>query len=243
MAAKRFGRLAAVSAVAWLTLGFGPAARPPESGAGPAAAPSTFAPAFFVSTSGNDSNPGTAAAPFATLDRARLALRTYKRPAVTGPIVVQVAEGTYRLDRTLVFTPEDSGIETANVLFAAEPLGKVTLSGSRKIDGVWKPYKDGILVCDLPPALRGGDAFTQLFVNGKRQTLARFPNRDDSKPGRSGYVLPAGKIPDTQRDPKPGADDDMTFSGGAPRGVLFNPATFTPRRWARPEEAVIHIYQ
>jgi hypothetical protein len=206
-------------------------------------APSTFAPAYFVSASGNDANPGTAAAPFATLDRARLALRTYKRPPVTGPIVVQVAEGTYRLDRTLVFAPEDSGIETANVLFLAEPPGKVTLSGSRKIEGSWKPYKDGILMCELTAAMRGGAPFTQLFVNGRRQTLARFPNRDDAKPGRSGYVLPAGKIPDGLRDPKPGPDDDMTFSGGAPRGVLFNPAAFTPRRWARPEEAVIHIYQ
>jgi len=212
----------------------------------PSPAPPSAAPgraAYYVSPSGDDRNPGTEAAPFATLDRARQALRAHKRPPVTGPIVVQVAEGIYRFDRTLVFAPEDSGIETAYVLFTAAPGAKVTLSGSRKIEGAWKPYKDGILMCELPAAMRGGAPFTQLFVDGKRQIRARFPNRDDSQPGRSGYVLPAGRIPDGLRDPHPGADDDMTFSGGAPRGVLFNPATFTPRRWARPEEAVIHIYQ
>jgi len=35
----------------------------------------------------------------------------------------------------------------------------------------------------------------------------------------------------------------MTFSGGAPRGILFDSASFTAKRWARPEEAVIHIFQ
>jgi hypothetical protein len=243
MAKMRFGRLAAVAAIAWITLGFGPAARPTESDAVSAAASSTFTPVFFVSVTGSDANPGTAAAPFTTLDRARLALRTYKRPLMTGPIVVQVGEGTYRLDRTLVFTPEDSGIETANILFITAPGAKVTLSGSRKIEGSWKPYKDGTLMCELPAAIRGEAPFTQLFVNGKRQTLARFPNRDDSRPGQSGYLKPAKRIPDDMPNPNPGADEDMTFSGGAPRGILYDPATFTAQRWARPEEAVIHIYQ
>ncbi len=35
----------------------------------------------------------------------------------------------------------------------------------------------------------------------------------------------------------------MTFSGDSPRGLLFDPASFTAKRWARPEEAVIHIFQ
>jgi hypothetical protein len=35
----------------------------------------------------------------------------------------------------------------------------------------------------------------------------------------------------------------MTFSSGAPRGVRFDPAAFTTKSWAKPGEAVIHIYQ
>jgi len=232
----------------WALIVFGFVAMSGAAAPGPAPVPridsaAGFAPAFYVSTKGDDANPGTKAAPFATLERARLALRTYKRPAALGPVVVEVAEGTYRLARTLAFTPEDSGTETAPILFAAAAPGKVILSGSRKIDGAWKPYKDGILMCELPAALRGGPAFTQLFVDGKRQARARFPNKDESKPGHSGYIAAKGPVPVGLRDPKPGPDDDMTFSGGAPRGLLYDPASFTAKRWAHPEEAVIHVFQ
>jgi len=199
-------------------------------------------PAFYVSGSGNDRNPGTKAAPFATLARAQQALRSRKKTA-SGPAVVEVRQGTYALDRPLVFSPEDSGSQASPVVFAASPGERVTISGSRALDCRWKPHRDGIVMCDLPAVKRGELHFSQLFVNGKRQTLARFPNRDDSKPGRSGYIHPAARIPDGRPDPKPGENDDMTFSGGAPRGIIFDPASFTAKRWARPEEAVIHIFQ
>jgi len=198
--------------------------------------------AFYVSVSGNDRNPGTKTAPFATFVRAQQALRSWKRPA-SGPAVVEVRQGTYALDHPLVFLPEDSGSEASPVVFAASPGERVTITGSRALDCRWRPFRDGILMCDLPAVKQGELRFSQLFVNGKRQTLARFPNRDDSKPGRSGYIHPAGPIPDDLRDSNPGEDDDMTFSGGAPRGILFDPASFTAKRWARPEEAVIHIFQ
>ena len=35
----------------------------------------------------------------------------------------------------------------------------------------------------------------------------------------------------------------MTFSGEVQRGITFSPATFTGKRWANPDEAIIHIYQ
>ena len=35
----------------------------------------------------------------------------------------------------------------------------------------------------------------------------------------------------------------MTFSTQAPMGVRFDPATFTKKRWANPQEAEIHIFQ
>jgi hypothetical protein len=86
--------------------------------------------------------------------------------------------------------------------------------------------------------------FTQLFVNGKRQTRARYPNADPSDPKRyTGYLQAAGTVGDEVTDPVPGNDDDMTFSGGSVRGVRFALDTFSPRVWSRPEEAIIHIYQ
>ena len=198
--------------------------------------------AFYVAASGKDSNPGTKAAPFATLARAQQALRSRKETS-PGPVVVEVRQGIYSLDRPLVFSPGDSGSEASPVVFAASPGERVTLTGSRLLECRWKPYRDGILMCDLPAVKARELRFSQLFVNGKRQTLARFPNRDDSKPGHSGYITPVSGIPADRPDPKPGENDDMTFSGGAPRGILFDPASFTAKRWARPGEAVIHIFQ
>ena len=197
---------------------------------------------FTVSTSGSDRNPGTPQAPFASLARAQQAVRTGRRGG-GGRAVVRVREGTYYLDRPLVFSPEDSGSSADPVVYAACPGERVTISGGRPLECRWRPYKDGIWQCDLPAARRGGLRFTQLFVNGKRQALARFPNEDPSRPGQSGYIHPAGRVPDGMRDPHPGPNDDMAFSGSAPRGILFDPSSFTSKRWSRPEEAVIHIFQ
>ena len=197
---------------------------------------------FYVSISGSDRNSGTRAAPFASFARAQQAVRAWVTKSKIGA-VVWVREGTYYLSRALVMTPEDSGTAASPVVFSAVPGERVTISGGRLLDCHWRPYKDGIWKCNLPAVGRGDLRFTQLFVNGKRQVLARFPNHDTSEPGRSGYVHPAGRIPEAMRDPHPGPNDDMTFSGSAPRGILFDPKSFTAKRWARPQEAVIHIFQ
>ncbi len=228
---ERFGAALLLALV--LLPACGPRARGPAA-AGPRE--------FYVSTTGNDRDPGTKAAPFATLARAREAVRAAKQGG-TGRLAVRVRGGTYYLDRTLVLGPEDSGSNEMPVVYAAFPGERVTLSGGRRLEGLWRPGKDGIWTCDLPAVRRGGLRFTQLFVNGKRQVLARFPNGNSSGPDPAGTIHPAGRIPDGTADPRPGPNDDMTFSGGAPRGIVFDPNTFTSKRWARPEEAVIHIFQ
>ena len=44
-------------------------------------------------------------------------------------------------------------------------------------------------------------------------------------------------------NPQPGPDDDMVYRGVGGRGILFDPASFTKRRWAKPQEAVLHIFR
>jgi len=70
-------------------------------------APPPKSPAFNVSVSGSDRNPGTKAAPFATMAWAHEALRAYKKTGA-GPLVVEVRQDDYALERPLVFTPRDS---------------------------------------------------------------------------------------------------------------------------------------
>ena len=197
---------------------------------------------IYVATSGNDHHPGTLQMPFATLHRAQQAARKLKVRSAS--VRVLVRQGTYYLDRPLVFGPEDSGTVEHPVVYAAYPDEKVTISGGRKLQGKWVHRKGATkAICDLGSANQDLPNFSQLFMNGTRQIRARYPNYDPSVPGKSGYMYPIREINSGASNPNPGPDDDMTFSGGAPLGVEFDPATFPDRRWANPELAEIHIFQ
>lgn len=198
---------------------------------------------LYVASNGNDKHPGTKERPFATLEQAQRVIRTLPADHES-QISVYVRAGTYYLDTPLDFLPEDSGSPEAPVIYAAYPGELVTLSAGTRLHCLWRPYQGKILMCDLPACRRRHFYFTQLFVNGERQIRARFPNYDDSDPKKySGYVQAAGRLDDAIPDPNPDNDADMTFSGGAPRGVLFDPGTFTRSYWQKPEDAVIHIFQ
>jgi len=192
---------------------------------------------FYVSSSGNDQNPGNVNLPFATLHRAQEAVRRSRNKST--PVKVLVREGTYYLNSPLTFGNEDSGSNEAPVIYTAYPGERVTISGGRKLVCNWTPYEDGIMMARVPPTLK----FDQLFINGKRQIRARYPNYDLSSPGKSGYIQAAGPIPAGTANPNADHDDDMKFSTQAPRGIRFDPATFTKKRWANPETAEINIFQ
>ncbi len=200
---------------------------------------------FYVAPDGDDANPGTKEKPFATLARTRDAVRQIKAGAA-GPIKVLVRGGTYYQSEPLVFGPQDSGTTDTPIIYKAHPGKVVTISGGRKLAYKWRPYKDGIMMCDLPRTKAGKLDFTQLFVNGKRQHRARFPDYDDSRigwRGWSGYTYPLEAIEDDVPNPNPLPNDDMTYSGTASRGIVYNRKTFTKKKWARPQEAVIQILQ
>jgi hypothetical protein len=130
---------------------------------------------LFVAPSGNDSSSGTAGAPFQTLGAARDAAR---KVAGKEAVTVHVADGVYYLPQTLGFTPADSGTAKCSVTYRAEHEGKAILSGGLKLDLKWQPYRDGIVQAATPPGL----AIDQLFLNGRCQRMARYPNYDANKP-------------------------------------------------------------
>ena len=68
---------------------------------------------FTVAVSGKDSNPGTAKAPFATVAKAREAVREKIKEGLAKNLVVEIRGGTYPVTETLTFGPEDSGKEKA----------------------------------------------------------------------------------------------------------------------------------
>jgi Right handed beta helix region len=205
-------------------------------------APSDYAQVVYVSPTGNDSNPGTREKPLATFNGAKEFVRNLKNSG-NKKIEVNFLKGTYYLSASVVFKPEDSGSPSAPVIYKAEEDGSVSISGGRKLDCVWKSYKNGIFECSLPGIKKEGLDFTQLFVSGKRQHRARYPNYDNSDPGKSGYIWPEKAISEDAKDPKPDNYEDMNYNNPVPKGIVYNPLTFTQRKWSQPEEAVIHIFQ
>ena len=151
-------------------------------GAALTSAPSPTATLLYVAPGGSDDNPGTLQQPFATLEKAQHAVRE-RIKAARRAVRVLLRGGTYYLDRPLILTPEDSTAESP-VTYAASPGERVTLSGGRRLDCNWRPYQSGIVMCDLPEVKAGKLAFTQLFVNGKRQVRGAVSELRQLAPGQ-----------------------------------------------------------
>jgi hypothetical protein len=130
---------------------------------------------FYVATNGSDNAAGTQAAPFQTLAKAQSAVRT-SLPSNT-PITVWVHGGTYYLSTPLVFTPADGGTATAMVTYRPFPGEFPVLSGGTRVTTPWTTSSGSIQVTTLAKNL----SIDQLFLDGNRQILARYPNYDSSK--------------------------------------------------------------
>lgn len=136
---------------------------------------------FHVATQGDDDAAGTEAAPFRTITRAQRAVRE-ALPTATGPLRVRVRGGVYYLSEPLTFTPADSG-----ATYEAAAGESVVLSGGRSLTPAWTTYQDATLVADIGKDLD----FDELFLDGKRQVLARYPNFDPKVAVLNGYAADA----------------------------------------------------
>jgi hypothetical protein len=176
------------SVVAWLVLSTmwfaqGGSAQAQENATG-AEAKATF----YVAVDGNDSWSGTlhrpnadkTDGPFATLARARDGIRAMKASnPLAHPVKVLVRGGTYYLDETLVFGPQDSGTKDFPISYEAYPHETPVISGGKVIDSTWRDYEGEILVCSIEDIKNGKWYFRQLAVNGKRQKRSRLPDQGE----------------------------------------------------------------
>lgn len=136
---------------------------------------------FCVAPDGEDTSPGGGTAPFATLARARNAVREKVAAGLSNDILVLIRGGTYQQNDTLMFEPEDSGTEKCSITYAACPGETVVVSGGRKITG-WKKGNGEVWTTEIPEVKAGNWCFRQLFVGGTRAVRARTPNIDDKTP-------------------------------------------------------------
>ena len=157
---------------------------------------------FFVAPGGSDANSGATDRPFATLTRARDALREARKAGLpTSAATVWLRAGTYFLNQPFVLTAADSGAAGAPVVYRGEPGATVRLVGARLLTAsAFQPVTNPALLARIPPPARGQvmeldlaalgirhrgpypDVFAdnggilELFFNGRRMPLARFPN-------------------------------------------------------------------
>lgn len=142
--------------------------------------------AISVETSGSDTANGDAATgPVKTIQRAQAIARGKIAAMVAGstprvPVRVVIGPGEYPIGSTLNFGPADSGTAAAPVSYEARQAGSVLISGGINLGSKTASQSAATLSYPAPSdeaAMRGG---SQLFVNGRRATLARQPKANDA---------------------------------------------------------------
>lgn len=149
--------LAAVSVVALLAVG----------GACPGAD-------FHVAPQGNDADPGTSAKPFATVARARDAVREKIAGGMQADVVVEIAPGRYYHVEPVRFDERDGGRGGHAVVYRGASKEGVKLYGGLAAMS-WEKFKDGIYRAPIAK----DRALYQLIVDDKPAVLARFPKFGD----------------------------------------------------------------
>ena len=168
---------------------------------------------FYVAPNGNDTNPGSESAPFASLARARDAIADLKQqeglPA--GGVAVFVRGGVYPVSAAFTLTEADGGTAKSPVTYLAYPGEKPIFTGGRQpVD--FAPVTAPDITKLLPESARGkvlvvdltgqgieaygeivsrgfglsgypGRPWVDLYVDGDALDLARWPNEGFVKTG------------------------------------------------------------
>jgi hypothetical protein len=123
---------------------------------------------IYLAPNGLDSNPGTKEKPLASLTGARDLIRELN----TGePVHVRIAPGDYYMTTPLELSSQDD----SPVIF--EGMGAdVTFYGGVKLTD-WEKVSDGLWRASTSGLCGGNFTFEQFFVNDKRATRARMPDK------------------------------------------------------------------
>lgn len=165
-----------------------------------------------VAPTGNDSADGSTAHPFRTLTRAQQAVRQFN---ADHNVIVQLADGIYRIDHPLLFRAPDGGHNEHTVTWSAAPNAHPVISGGIAVTGwhLWNAARN-IYVSDVPKGLDS----RQLWVNNHLAPEASVElHRTDWTFTREGMTL------------RPGATNPLTDLQHASRLELRATGFFTER--------------
>ncbi len=144
---------------------------------------------LFVSTTGNDSNNGrSSSSAFRTIEKARTEVRTIRSSGIpNGGIAVNIAGGIYD-DIQIAFDSNDSGTSTSPIVYRAQAGQQVRLVAAKRIPissfsggSIKQASLSNVGFQNVQPlGARGsgydGQAPAELYFNGKRMTIAQYPN-------------------------------------------------------------------
>lgn len=219
---------------------------------------------FYVSVSGNDSWSGMKAepgkdksdGPFATLEKAREAVRNLKKSGKIpdGGIKVYIRGGAYPLSASFTLTADDSGTKEATVEWSSYNGETVQIVGGKEIKDfkavadssiiarLDEKAKANVLVADLKAqgitdygeiTQRGGPGL-ELFFQDKRMQLSRWPNEGWTKivdVPQSGKLVFKGDLPHKRFDIPVGKNYGRFVYDGD-----------RPSKWLKPDEVFLHGY-
>ncbi len=207
---------------------------------------------LYISPSGNDSWSGRLAnpnrsrtdGPFATLERARDAVRALKRSngLPKGGVTIHLRAGVYSRASSFTLTEEDSATADSPITYRAYRREKVVLSGGREIGG-FTPVTDPAVLERLDPAARGNVLQTDLRAQGISD-FGRMTRR-----GFGQAIVPAGLELFFQDRPMQLArwpnGDEWTKIVAAPAGQEGGKFTYAgdrPSRWKSRDDIWVHGY-
>ncbi len=184
---------------------------------------------FYVSPNGRDDSPGTWAEPFATLDRARRAVRDLLPARRHDDVTVLLRGGTYHVASTVVFGLDDGREDDRCVTYAGYPGETAILSAGAPVTG-WRRYDSSVDPGGFPP-----EAQRHLWVaDGAPAGAAADDASGASRPVTALYARDRrlsrarGEAFSPLSDPQRPPDDDFFFDSMlVPDGVIPEDASVT----------------
>jgi hypothetical protein len=136
----------------------------------------TDAQKIYLSTNGNDNNPGTFENPVASLVKACDLVRVIRKTShPEQPVEIIALEGEYLMLQPLSLKPEDSGTDVSPLVIKSEESMKAVFRGGVQITG-WEAVNEKLWRAFVPQVAYYDSYFEQLYVNGRRATRAKTPN-------------------------------------------------------------------
>lgn len=196
---------------------------------------------------------GTKESPYKTFEKAKEAVKELrKKKRLTVPVDVIFRQGEYRISKTINFTKEESGSEISSTTFKSADGERAVIKGSVEINVKdIKPVDDVDTLSILPIEARGkvgyfelekygitsingiyyydhyqapkNIGYVSLFLNGKKQPLAQWPNGENVYSSYEKTVNPGG-------------------SGERGAGGTIQLKDYRLKRWTTAKDMHMHIF-